>query len=393
MQDLNFNNPFPAGTPDNLAYQRAFTLATAYPRRDRKAMCGRVLGYMLQELPWCDGRSKMASEVNSCVSEQHLVDLGMFYINHFLRSFRSAKGPTPAPSEHPSRPSFDDERDMNSDVIAAAQQDHRTSKKQALRRDGYRCMLSGKVDSASVLELRSTINAATVASLDAHDAAMAAAASPSDSKLAEKAADLAKESTALDAVAERADTILANLPNPPTLCVTNAAHIFSESTNTDLGNDTKKDYASSFWAVMERFGQQGFMDELNGPKIHRLANILTLEVYLHTHFDRLALWLEADDTKQQTYRICSSDNDIIRDLPRTVIFAKYANFDLPDSRYLKMHAACCRVAHMSGAAGYLDDIMDDLDEGRTKVLSEDGSSSRILDFALLISSGRRIAAH
>jgi hypothetical protein len=86
MQDLNFNNPFPAGTPDNLAYQRAFTLATAYPRRDRKAMCGRVLGYMLQELPWCDGRSKMASEVNSCVSEQHLVDLGMFYINHFLRS-------------------------------------------------------------------------------------------------------------------------------------------------------------------------------------------------------------------------------------------------------------------------------------------------------------------
>jgi hypothetical protein len=48
---------------------------------------------------------------------------------------------------------------------------------------------------------------------------------------------------------------------------------------------------------------------------------------------------------------------------------------------------------MSGAAGYLDDIMDDLDEGRTKVLSEDGSSSRILDFALLISSGRRIAAH
>jgi hypothetical protein len=161
---------------------------------------------------------------------------------------------------------------------------------------------------------------------------------------------------------------------------------------------------------MERFGQQGFMDELNGPKIHRLANILTLDIYLHTHFDRLALWLEADDvssvysyrfrgdlkpfqTKQQTYRICSSDDDIIRDLTRTVIFEKHANFDLPDSRYLKMHAASCRVAHMSGAAGYLDDIMNDLDEGRTKVLSEDGSGSRILDFALLVSSGRRIAAH
>jgi len=94
-----------------------------------------------------------------------------------------------------------------------------------------------------VLELRSTISAATVASLDAHDAAMAAAASPLDSKLAKKAAELAKESTALDAVAERANTVLANLPNPPTLCVTNAAHIFSESTNTDLGNDTKVRYS------------------------------------------------------------------------------------------------------------------------------------------------------
>lgn len=161
---------------------------------------------------------------------------------------------------------------------------------------------------------------------------------------------------------------------------------------------------------MERFGQRGFKDELNGPKIHRLANILTLEVNLHTHFDRLALWLEADDvssdyscgfydnlkrfqTKQHTYRICSTHDRFIRDLPRTVTFTKYANFDLPDSRYIKMHATCCRVAHMSGAVGYLDDIMDDLDEGRSKVLSEDGSGGRILDFALLASSRRRIAAH
>jgi hypothetical protein len=36
-----------------------------------------------------------------------------------------------------------------------------------------------------------------------------------------------------------------------------------------------------------------------------------------------------------------------------------------------MHAVCTRI-DMSGAGGYMDDIMD----------SEDGSSSRILDFAL-----------
>jgi hypothetical protein len=48
------------------------------------------------------------------------------------------------------------------------------------------------------------------------------------------------------------------------------------------------------WAVMERFGQPGFRDELDGSKIHRLTNILTLEQFIHTQFDKLALWLEAD---------------------------------------------------------------------------------------------------
>lgn len=161
---------------------------------------------------------------------------------------------------------------------------------------------------------------------------------------------------------------------------------------------------------MERFGQRSFMNELTGPDIHRLTNILTLDHHLHSCFDRLVLWLEADNvswdysyrlygdlkpfqTKEHTYRICSSIDLIIGGLPDTVTFTKHADFDLPDPRYLKMHAACCRVAHMSGAAGYLNDIMDDLDEGRTKVLSEDGSGGRILDFALLVSSRRRMAAH
>lgn len=49
-------------------------------------MCGRVLGHMLRELPWDDGRAKMATEVNSCADDQSLVKLGTFYINHFLRA-------------------------------------------------------------------------------------------------------------------------------------------------------------------------------------------------------------------------------------------------------------------------------------------------------------------
>jgi hypothetical protein len=54
-----------------------------------------------------------------------------------------------------------------------------------------------------------------------------------------------------------------------------------------------------------------------------------------------------------------------------------------------MHAACCRVAHMSGAAGYMDDIMDGLDQGL--VLAEDGSGGEILDFALLTPGQTRLS--
>jgi hypothetical protein len=54
-----------------------------------------------------------------------------------------------------------------------------------------------------------------------------------------------------------------------------------------------------------------------------------------------------------------------------------------------MHTACCRVAHMSGAAGCAADILDDLDEGETQVLSEDGSSAKLPNFALLAMKSSR----
>lgn len=88
---------------------------------------------------------------------------------------------------------------------------------QALKRDGYRCMLSGKLDTSSKSVLEEKISAADLASLDAQDAAVAAAAAPSDSQLAQKATELAKECRRLDVAAQRAATILANFPNPRTL--------------------------------------------------------------------------------------------------------------------------------------------------------------------------------
>jgi hypothetical protein len=41
---------------------------------------------------------------------------------------------------------------------------------------------------------------------------------------------------------------------------------------------------------------------------------------------------------------------------------------LPNPRYLAIHASCCRVAKLSGAADYLDRTSDPDDEGVIKVL-------------------------
>ena len=51
-----------------------------------------------------------------------------------------------------------------------------------------------------------------------------------------------------------------------------------------------------------------------------------------------------------------------------------------DSRLLALHAACARVAHMSGAAKAFDELERDVED--TEVLAFDGSSSRLLDHLL-----------
>jgi hypothetical protein len=45
-------------------------------------------------------------------------------------------------------------------------------------------------------------------------------------------------------------------------------------------------------------------------------------------------------------------------------------------RYIKLHAACTRVAHLSRAGDYAEQLLRDRE--RTAVLAEDGTSAQIL---------------
>lgn len=139
------------------------------------------------------------------------------------------------------------------------------------------------------------------------------------------------------------------------------------------------------------------MNELNGPDIHRLSNILTLRVEVHSLFDKLDLWFElvpvsfvlvvhyydlihtAQNTLN-TYNICVSHDFFRRTLLPTITFTSHNGFPLPDPRYLKLHAAACRIAHLSGATEYIETHYRDMDS--IKVLACDGTSAEILSFAL-----------
>ena len=52
----------------------------------------------------------------------------------------------------------------------------------------------------------------------------------------------------------------------------------------------------------------------------------------------------------------------------------------PDPRLLALHAICARVAHVSGAAEFFDQLQWNADE--MEVLTSDGSSASLLDSLL-----------
>ncbi|PBK88967.1 hypothetical protein ARMGADRAFT_1167751 [Armillaria gallica] len=124
------------------------------------------------------------------------------------------------------------------------------------------------------------------------------------------------------------------------------------------------------------------MKELDGAGIHRLENILTLSPSLHDFFNQLALWLEAVDNQPKTYTVVSTISGVLERLPRrTVTFTTPdpEALPLPNPAYLAIHAASCRVARLSGAADYVEELLREEEEVRERIermgiLAKDGTS-------------------
>jgi len=268
-------------------------------------------------------------------------DLGLCYRNHLFRVFRSNSGPVPKPSSHASRASFDQ---MMNEMIEKMQKARKTKsdvKAAALFRDGYQCMITGAYDYNSCERCRTIIPTGDITGVHI----------------------------------------------TPTEC----AHLFSESAQD---GDKPSEYAGTAFTMLKMFGLDHMVEKLIGTQANTLSNVLTLSGALHDAFDKFRIWLEPVPGKGNTYIVAMAEKD--RDLlqllsprprnsvtfkinPDCVALCKEKGVELPElpSRDLiGLRAACARVAHMSGAAEYIEMIYRD--ERVTKVMANDGSTGELL---------------
>ena len=87
------------------------------------------------------------------------------------------------------------------------------------------------------------------------------------------------------------------------------------------------------------------------------------------------MFYESDE--RYIHRDFIGPEDHVDGAPMVVEFAsEYQEAPPPDPQLLALHATCTRVAHMSGAAKFLDQLQWDGEE--TNVLAFDGSSAGLL---------------
>lgn len=310
-----------------------------------KLVAARALGYLILD-PLSDrALATVLEEIASCNRaltvahrNQSLYDLGQMYVKHLILLFKRAKGRTPNPSQHPSRPSFDRLQGQIKQHIAQSPLDRSAAKCQALLRDNFRCMVTGHVDLPSL-------------------------------------------------------RLYPDLEPAPTRTYqyTECCHIFPESLGNLEAKDTdrKAEYVAKVWTILDRLGYATIREELSKSKIHRLENIMTLTSNVHYLLDDLELWFEAVEGKEHYYHIKAPIlKGTAPDVPSEVQFIAHHDLPLPNPEWLRIHATCARIAHMSGAAEYMDTAIRRMEE--IQVLSEDGTGNSVETLMYAISSAQLV---
>jgi hypothetical protein len=110
----------------------------------------------------------------------------------------------------------------------------------------------------------------------------------------------------------------------------------------------------------------GILYRIEGAKIDRSYNALTLSVSLHPRFGRLEVYFEAEPNADHTYVIKSTRPFPVFQprlpITRELFLTPDHNIDPPMPRLLAIHRACCLILYMSGAGTYIDKVLRDMEE-------------------------------
>ncbi|KZV63524.1 hypothetical protein PENSPDRAFT_616491 [Peniophora sp. CONT] len=314
--------------------------------KDEELVNVRVLGFLLLE--FIERRGILGDGPADCLSEkiveveclEDVSKLGGLYREKLVRTFlKTDKRKHTPPSSHSSRQDeFDTIEQSIVEMMKGSDKDYRTARKRALARDGFRCAVSGSYDRISCVSNSELLSRA---------------------RLGQGRADLKCCCILKEGMMRGVDTIV---------------------------DEVSHDAAGRATSVLELLGlgdleDQDGLSRMDG--VYDLSNILILRDDLHGLFDRLGLWFEAT-TEDNTYRVCIPEPS---DIPPyayndLVHFEDHSGrgLSLPSRWLLTLHAVCARVAHMSGAVGFLEELDCEVED--TFVLAGDGSSARLLDHAL-----------
>lgn len=164
---------------------------------------------------------------------------------------------------------------------------------------------------------------------------------------------------------------------------TQAAHIIPHSLNSIRSIGDALSPAKNFvWQILNMF-DTGISAELEGARIDRPSNAMILATELHHEFGKLRCYL--DEVAPNVYsfrrtRFASALSPAANPKAEFITFQNHepngTNWaDLPSARLLKLHAACCKMMEMAGAAGYVDAVIRNLDRMEEEgTLAADGTS-------------------
>ncbi|KAF5310131.1 hypothetical protein D9619_010377 [Psilocybe cf. subviscida] len=341
------------------AEQEALTKSvTDQPQYDDSLIAIRVLGFLLKDL-WTNARkwnlgdtaySKMVEEINTIDMGRKdkqfdaLVELGLIYRNRLFQVFHCNAGPGPTPSRTKSRSTLDVMRERIIHDLKNTPPTKYNVRKQALLRDGFKCVVSGIFD----LETWSAL-------------------SPDAKPLHAR---------------ER-------------LSYTQTTSLFPQCVQGG-----PKESSASAHALLSMFGLESQATALAGAGVDSLHNLITLETSLHAMFDTFDLWLEPVEGQEHTYEVCCPIADerdlLVGPLPSHITLRVEASAEakaaeenlvlgLPDPHLMAVRAICARVANLSGATRQMERILADIED--STVLADNGSMATLLATRLAMISG------